>query len=99
MDKRDSQKISVNNKTVDFEIKNNVTKVGTINLVSSNDKNRNAIENPDIKKPIKALHLNHSEKDMFFSALSLGHTNCNFTRTTKLISVETLYGIFIFINN
>jgi hypothetical protein len=49
--------------------------------------------NPN-KKPAKALHLNHVEKEMFFTALAIGNTHINATRTQKLISVESLYGIF-----
>lgn len=57
----------------------------------------NKITNDENKKPAKALHLNHIEKETFFTVLAIGHAFNNFIRTNKLISVESLYGIFYFI--
>jgi len=49
------------------------------------------------KKPAKTLHLNHVEKEMFFTAMAIGNAFNNYTRAQKLISVESLYGIFLLI--
>jgi hypothetical protein len=37
------------------------------------------------------------EKELFFTALAIGNAFNNSTRIHKLISVESLYGIFYFI--
>lgn len=94
---RDSQKINVNmplnnqNHELLKNQKNNQEQINKQSQASVSNSN-----NPN-KKPAKALHLNHVEKEIFFTALAIGNAYNNFTRAHKLISVESLYGIYYFI--
>lgn len=94
---KDSQKIKLSKGS--DNLNDNLSKNAKNNQENLNKQSQlaNLNSNNPNKKPAKALHLNHVEKEMFFTALAIGNAFNNSTRSHKLISVESLYGIFYFI--
>lgn len=101
---KDFSKVSINNVSVNTNGKSNLmskkkTTISEKASVSIHTQNVNTEKSTNTinTKGLKSLHLNQAEKETFFSLLGFAHANFNFIRPFPIISVESLYGIFIFI--
>jgi len=86
INKNDNEKMVLKNNPI------NTINKQTDDIVSSKNRVKSQIL-PSNNKPVKSLHLNQTEKEMFISALEIGQMNNIFTRSLNLLSVESLYGI------